>query len=83
MAVDDVAVGALQAELPQQRLADLRVVVELVVDVLGSAQVDSSARKRRSKVVMRSRPKMGLLRPAHRNHRKSMPAARSAEPGAE
>ena len=35
VAVDDVAVGALQAELPQQRLADLRVVVELVVDVFG------------------------------------------------
>ena len=35
MAVDDVAVGALQTELLQQGLAHRRVIVELIVDVLG------------------------------------------------
>ena len=35
MAVDDVAVGPLQAELPQQPVADLRVVVVGIVGVFG------------------------------------------------
>lgn len=81
MAVDDMAMGTLQAKLLQDALAHLRVVIKGVVAVFGLGPgaliLDEPPLKGGHSVPAED----GAVPAAQSHHRKSMPNCRSGEPG--